>query len=68
MPVFTACTQDGIEISAVIAPDDDFAREMIRKKLIEEDRIITLHYWQESGMRIKLHEKGPKGESPRSLF
>jgi hypothetical protein len=68
MPVFTACLTDGTEVAAVIAPDDDFGREMLKKKLLEDQRNITFHYWEQSGFRIKLHEKGYKGDLPRSLF
>ena len=47
MPTFTAITSEGHLIAAVIALDDDQAREMITAQFRSEDRLRTLEIWKD---------------------
>ena len=69
MPTFTAITSEGHQIAAVIALDDDQAREMITNQFRSEDRLKTLEIWKDSGYHLLLDVKDSgEDEIPRSLF
>jgi hypothetical protein len=69
MPMFTALTNEGHEIAAVIALDDDQAREMITDQFKAEERIKTFQAWKDSGYHLVLDDKDcGEFEIPRSLF
>jgi hypothetical protein len=69
MPTFIAATNDGTEVAAVIALDDDQAREMVTEQFKSEDRLTTLKIWQSDGMILRMDKKDPgEFEHPRSLF